>query len=200
MFEISDAQSYFEYLSQVVHKLPLDEIDRVCDLLLDAYEYDRAVYLFGNGGSAALASHFSCDLGKGTINGSTKRFRVLSLTDNVPLMTAWANDLMYEEIFAQQLANFIQKDDVAFAISGSGNSRNVLNALRIARAASATTIGLTGYQGGEMKSLCDACVIVPCENMQIIEDLHLCVAHALFSTIRKRICTYQLSRFASRGM
>lgn len=200
MVEISDAQSYFEYLSRVVHKLPLPDIDRVCNVLLDAYENDRAIYLFGNGGSAALASHLTCDLGKGTANGSSKRFRVLSLTDNIPLMTAWANDRAYEDIFAEQLVNFVRKDDVAFAISGSGNSPNVLNALRVARTLNATTVGLTGYQGGKMKQLCDACVIVPSDNMQIIEDLHLCVAHAIFSAIRKRIGTHGLSRFASKGM
>jgi D-sedoheptulose 7-phosphate isomerase len=169
-------------------------------LLLDAYENGRMIYLFGNGGSAALASHFACDLGKGTIDGSKKRFRVLALTDNVPLITAWANDSRYEDIFAEQLANFVRKDDVAFAISGSGNSQNVLNALELAREAGATTIGLVGYSGGRMKELCDVSMIVPSHNMQIIEDLHLCVAHALFSGVRRRLSANDLSKFASQGM
>src|ERR1700683_51149 len=115
------------------------------------------IYLFGNGGSAALASHFACDLGKGTIDGSRKRFRVLALTDNVPLMTAWANDSRYEDIFAEQLANFVRKDDIAFAISGSGNSQNVLNALELAREAEATTIGLAGYRGGRVEGIWRRC-------------------------------------------
>jgi D-sedoheptulose 7-phosphate isomerase len=200
MLEISNAHSYFACLSQTVRRLPFETIDRVCDLLLDAYENGRMIYLFGNGGSAALASHFACDLGKGTIDGSKKRFRVLALTDNVPLITAWANDSRYEDIFAEQLANFVRKDDVAFAISGSGNSQNVLNALELAREAGATTIGLVGYSGGRMKELCDVSMIVPSHNMQIIEDLHLCVAHALFSGVRRRLSANDLSKFASQGM
>ena len=157
-------------------------------VLLRAYDAERIVYLFGNGGSAALASHFACDLGKGTLNGSAKRFRVMALTDNVPLITAWANDSEYEDIFAQQLASFIQEDDVAFAISGSGNSPNVLRALEVAKQAGGITVGLTGFSGGKMKDLCDFCVIVPSDNMQIIEDLHLCIAHAVFSSIRRKLC------------
>ena len=199
MFEIGNAQSYFACLSQTVRRLPFETIDRVSDLLLDAYENSRMIYVFGNGGSAALASHFACDLGKGTINSSKKRFRVLALTDNVPLMTAWANDSRYEDIFAEQLTNFIREDDVAFAISGSGNSPNVLNALKFARETKATTIGLAGYSGGSMKELCDICMMVPSENMQIIEDLHLCIAHALFSAVRRKLSAEDLSKSAAQG-
>jgi len=167
--------------------VPFEDVDRVAGLLVHAYEHERSIFLFGNGGSAALASHFACDLGKGTVNGSKKRFRVMALTDNVPLMTAWANDSKYEDIFAEQLANFAQRGDVTFAISGSGNSPNVLRALRLAQELGSTTIGLTGFAGGKMRALCDACIVVPCDNMQIIEDLHLCVAHSLFTCVRARI-------------
>ena len=187
MTQILCANAYFGHLSRVVELLPFQTIDQVVDVLLRAYETAGTVFLFGNGGSAALASHFACDLGKGTVNGSPKRFRVLALTDNVPLMTAWANDSKYEDIFAEQLCNFIQPEDVAFAISGSGNSPNVLTALRAARKAGAFTVGLTGFEGGQMKSLCDVCVVIPSDNMQIIEDLHLCVTHSLFTTIRQRL-------------
>ena len=155
--------------------------------LARAYEQQRTVFLFGNGGSAALASHFACDLGKGTVNGSRKRFRVMALTDNVPLMTAWANDSKYEDIFAQQLANFAAPGDIAFAISASGNSPNVLHALRTAKNIGSTTIGLSGFAGGRMLALCDHCIVVPCDNMQIIEDLHLCIAHSLFTCVRSKI-------------
>ena len=155
----------------------------MANLLVHAYENENSILLFGNGGSAALASHFACDLGKGTVNGSKKRFRVIALTDNVPLMTAWANDAKYEDIFAEQLANFARPGDLAFAISGSGNSPNVLRALRTARDLGSATIGLTGFSGGKMRALCDACIVVPCDNMQIIEDLHLCVAHSLFTCV-----------------
>jgi D-sedoheptulose 7-phosphate isomerase len=171
--------------------MPLEGIDRIADVLLRAYDLGQMIYLFGNGGSAALAAHFACDLGKGTVHNSSKRFRVLALTDNVPLMTAWANDLNYENIFAEQLINLVRQQDVAFAISGSGNSPNVLKALKVARQAGAITVGLTGFQGGQMKGLCDVSLIVPSDNMQIIEDLHLCAAHALYTAIRQRICQPQ---------
>jgi D-sedoheptulose 7-phosphate isomerase len=102
-------------------------------------------------------------------------------------MTAWANDSRYEDIFAEQLSNFVRRDDVAFAISGSGNSPNVLRALQVARDAGAITLGLTGFQGGQMKDLCDVCMIIPSDNMQIIEDLHLCASHALFTVICSKL-------------
>jgi D-sedoheptulose 7-phosphate isomerase len=180
--------TYFDQVVCVIEKLPLTTIDQITEVLLRAYDSGRMVYLFGNGGSAALASHFVCDLGKGATNGSSKRFKALAFTDNVPLMTAWANDARYEDIFAEQLMNFVRPNDIAFAISGSGRSPNVLKALKVAREAGAFTIGLTGFQGGEMRDLCDLCVIIPSDNMQIIEDLHLSVTHALFTALRAKIC------------
>jgi len=136
-----------------------------------------------------LASHFACDLGKGTAvpSQNEKRFRVIALTDNVPLMTAWANDNSYEDIFAEQLLNLMVAGDQVFAISGSGNSCNVLRALKAAKASGLSTIGLTGFQGGRMKSLCDHCIVIPSDNMQVIEDFHLSVAHALFTIVRRQI-------------
>ena len=187
MSAIHDCRSYFEALSQTIEGLPHADVEAVVSLLLTAFETQRTVYLFGNGGSAALASHFACDLGKGTANGSGKRFRVMALTDNVPVMTAWANDSHYDDIFAEQLMNFICPKDVAFAISASGNSPNVIKALIAARRAGATTVGLTGFAGGKMKDLCDASVVIPSDNMQLIEDLHLCVAHALFTCVKQRM-------------
>ena len=186
--EILDAKQYFEELQRVMVSIPKDGIDQIADTLVRAYDAGRTVYLCGNGGSAALASHFACDLGKGTAycNGG-KRFRVLALTDNLPTLTAWANDSSYEDVFSEQLRNFVQPGDVAVAISGSGNSKNVLNALQVAREAGATTVGISGFQGGEMKSLCDICVIVPSNNMQIIEDLHLAMAHSIFRIVYGRI-------------
>lgn len=188
MAEISKAKEYFEELQRVVDGLSHDRVDQIADALVKAYERGRVVYTFGNGGSASLASHLACDLGKGTAycNGG-KRFRVLALTDNLPTLTAWANDAGYEDVFSEQLRTFVQPHDIAFAISGSGNSKNVLNALEVARDAGAMTVGLSGFQGGEMKSLCDLCVIVPSNNMQIVEDLHLSMAHAIFRIVYARI-------------
>jgi D-sedoheptulose 7-phosphate isomerase len=186
---IHNTQEYFEMYHHVVAHLPHGAIEQAIRELLRAYEDGKSVFIFGNGGSAALASHFACDLSKGTVIGNNghRRFRVMALTDNVPLMTAWANDSCYDRIFAEQLQNFVAPGDVAFAISGSGNSPNVLQALETARSARAVTIGLTGFQGGKMKNLCDVCVILPSDNMQIIEDFQLSVTHAVFTVIRRRI-------------
>ena len=184
---ITNCRSYFALLSESVQNLPIDQVDQVSQILVSAYERKRTVFIFGNGGSAALASHFACDLAKGTVNGSPKRFKVMALTDNVPLMTAWANDSKYEDIFSEQLANFAVPGDVAFAISASGNSPNVLKALRVAKQSGLTTTGLTGFAGGRMLALCDACIVVPSDNMQVVEDLQLSVAHALFTCVRARV-------------
>lgn len=185
--EMLDARQYFEELQRVIAAVSLDVIDQIAAILVRAFDSERTVYTFGNGGSAALASHLACDLGKGTAycNGG-KRLRVLALTDNVPTLTAWANDASYEDVFSEQLRNFVRAQDVAFAISGSGNSKNVLNALQTAREAGATTIGISGFQGGGMKSLCDICSIVPSDNMQIIEDIHLAMAHSIFRIVHSR--------------
>src|SRR5271163_4900106 len=165
MSPIHSSQEYFENYHHVLAHLPHRAIEQVICELLRAYEGGKSVFIFGNGGSAALASHFACDLSKGTVIGINghKRFRVMALTDNVPLVTAWANDSCYDRIFAEQLQNFVTPGDVAFAISGSGNSPNVLQALEVARDARAITVGLTGFEGGKMKGLCDVCVIVPCD-------------------------------------
>jgi len=180
------SDTYLREVSGALNRLPCAVIDQVADRLWSAYREDRAVYLFGNGGSAALASHSACDFGKGTVINGHRRFRVLALTDNVPLMTAWANDARYEDIFAEQLRSFLNQNDIAFAISGSGNSANVLNGLAVARELGAFTIGLTGFQGGRMKSICRLCVVVPSKNMQVIEDVHLSVMHSIFTCLRQR--------------
>ena len=196
---ILDARQYFEAHQRALAALPHDLINQIADELLTAYEAGRMVYLFGNGGSASLASHFACDLGKGTAycNGG-KRFRVLALTDNIPAMTAWANDSSYEDVFSEQLRNFVQSQDIAFAISGSGNSGNVIRALQVAREAAATTIGISGFQGGKMKSLCDICLVVPSDDMQVIEDLHLAMAHSIFRIVSSRM-TLKAMAAASPG-
>jgi D-sedoheptulose 7-phosphate isomerase len=178
-------EEYFSGVQEVMSHLPYEHIQRSVELLIAAYREDRAVFLFGNGGSAALASHLACDLGKGTIVNGNRRFRVLSLTDNVPLMTAWANDAHYDYIFGEQLRNFVQAEDVAFAISASGNSPNVLHGLRAAREYGAHTIVLTGYKGGKAAGVADLAIIVPSDDMQYIEDLHVTIAHSIFRAVRE---------------
>lgn len=179
-----DLRRYLAHSAEIVGKLSVPAIDAVVDVLIRAQESERFIYVMGNGGSAANAEHFVNDLGKGEVRGFPRRFKILSLTSNLPLLTAWANDTDYEHVFAEQLRNFVGPGDVAIAISGSGNSRNVLHALELARARGAVTVGLTGFDGGKLKSLCDHCVIVPSDNMQHIEEMHLVVLHAIYSVIR----------------
>jgi D-sedoheptulose 7-phosphate isomerase len=194
---LSDPTSaYNGYLSElriVLESLPLEDVKQAADILFKAYQTDRTVFLFGNGGSAALASHLATDLAKGThfpgppALKSVRRFKATSLVNNVPMMTAWSNDLSYEQVFAGQMENFIRARDVAFGISSSGNSPNVLRALELARRVGATTIGLTGCGGGRMKSLLDCPIIVASNHVQHIEDAHLILAHLIFLDVKARI-------------
>jgi D-sedoheptulose 7-phosphate isomerase len=181
-------EEYFRDLSASMTRLPYPAIDGIIQVIMDAYESERTIFVFGNGGSAATASHIVCDLNKGTIaENRRKRLKVMAFTDNVPLITAWANDASYADVFAEQLKNFAQTGDVAFGISTSGNSPNILQALRVARRAGATTVGLAGFKGGQMKPLCDICAIIPSENVQMIEDIHHSIAHSVFTIVRQRI-------------
>jgi D-sedoheptulose 7-phosphate isomerase len=187
--------NYLGEVKTLLDGLPLDRLQQICDVLLQAYEDNRTIFIFGNGGSAALASHVACDIGKGTHSPSPKgldmsgvrRIKVLSLTDNVPMISAWSNDAGYEDVFWEQMNNFLQPRDVAFGISGSGNSPNVLKALHMARQRGAVTVGFSGFQGGKMKDLLDFGIIVPCNSMQQIEDVHLVLSHLVFLNLRERV-------------
>jgi D-sedoheptulose 7-phosphate isomerase len=190
------AFEYEDYLNEfkaILGNLPLEQAKQATDILYRAYQTDHMVFTFGNGGSAALASHLASDLGKSThIPGpaslqQSKRLRTLALTDNIPMLTAWANDTSFEEIFAGQMENFIQAGDVALGISGSGSSPNVLRSFALARRVGATTVGPTGCGGGKMKDLLDCPIIVPSNHMQHIEDAHLILAHLIFLDLKARI-------------
>ena len=183
---IVKAADYLSATRDVLARLDADLVDRISEQIWQAYVQDRTVYLFGNGGSASLASHLACDLAKGAAANGRRRLRAVSLNDNVAMLTALANDLAYEEIFAEQL-HHIEAGDVALAISSSGNSGNVVRGLEVAQKAGATTIAITGFKGGRVKPLCDLCLVVPSDNVQYIEDSHLSVMHAIFSAIRQRI-------------
>ncbi len=181
---MQSVRDYLSTLGDVLQRLPLGDIDGVVATVRRAWAEGRTVFLIGNGGSAATASHLACDLGKGLAAPGRPRMRAIALTDNVPLMTAYANDVSYERIFAEQLASLVQAGDVVLAISGSGNSPNVLAAVELANERGATTVGLTGFQGGKLSGLAHQCVVVPSENMQQIEDAHMVIAHALFVQLR----------------
>jgi len=175
---------YANETKDVLESLPLDIVEQITQCLIEARNDNRFIFVMGNGGSAATASHFANDMGKGELSSSFARFRVFALTDNIPLITAWANDSAYEDIFAEQLHNFVRKRDVVIAISSSGNSPNILKALRLARCNEAVTIGFAGFGGGHMKELLDHCCVVPSTNVQHIEDTHMLLMHMIYSYIR----------------
>ena len=190
MNHIRNSETYFAVLSAAMQELGHSAVDRIASELLDAYRCGRSIYIFGNGGSAATASHFACDLGKGSASWLTraaKRFRVIALTDNVPVMTAWANDADYADIFAEQLRNLIRPGDVVVAISSSGQSANIIKALEVANRQGAHTIGLGGCDGGRMKPLCRTCLVVSSNNVEVIEDVHMAVCHAVATIARQGI-------------
>ena len=182
--DIKLIEGYLSEVSATFGKLPVGGIAQVVELLEEARTRGKRVYIFGNGGSAATASHFASDLAKGAISKGKPRIKAFALTDNVPLLSAWANDAAYESIFAEQLENFIEPGDIAVGISGSGNSPNVLNGVKVARGKGATIIGFIGFDGGKLKDLADIALIVPSHNMEQVEDIHLLLEHVITTCLR----------------
>jgi D-sedoheptulose 7-phosphate isomerase len=175
---------YFDQLQQALRKLETDPIARLAEVLLEANRREATIFIFGNGGSAATATHFANDLAKGCVVAGCKRFRAISLTDNVALMTAWANDTGYENIFAEQLKGLAYPGDVVIGISGSGNSPNVLKAIAVGQALGLYTIGLSGFGGGQLAGLVDLALCTDCMVMEQVEDVHAALCHNLATTLR----------------
>ena len=171
--------NYLEELQAALAALDEAEVQSCRDLLEEVRDQGGQVFLCGNGGSAATASHMANDLGKGASYGRARRFRVVALTDNVAWMTALANDVNYEAIFAEQLHNLGQAGDVLIAISGSGNSQNVLNAVEVARDKGMKTIGWTGFGGGKLAGMVDRAVVVDSHHMGRVEDVHTVLMHLM---------------------
>jgi len=170
----------------------LAALQRIVPIFLKARAEDRTIFFCGNGGSASTASHFVVDIAKGTRPSlkpgpPTERFRCLALNDNVPSVMAWANDADYSRIFSEQLRSLAVPGDVVVAISGSGNSPNVLEAVRAAKEMGLVTIGLTGIGGGKLKDMVDVPLVVPSNSMQHTEDVHLMVLHFLTAYLRDEV-------------
>jgi D-sedoheptulose 7-phosphate isomerase len=178
---------YVETLRDAIDALPRDRLEAMGEMLFRAYRNGKQVFTVGNGGSASTASHMAADLGKNTIGPNMPRFRILSLNDNAAIVTALANDIGYEHIFSEQLINLIRPGDLIVAISGSGNSPNVLNAMRYAREECAEVIGILGFDGGRAVELCDLAVIVPVAHYGVVEDLHLIINHILVEYFKVRL-------------
>jgi D-sedoheptulose 7-phosphate isomerase len=181
---VNNVRDYFQLVSDTLNKLPPEPIERMVACLRQARAENRRIFVFGNGGSSANASHFVNDMVKSTVRPDQPRFRLICLSDNVPTLTAYANDVSYDVIFAEPMAALAEPGDVALAFSGSGNSPNVLKAMDVAQEMGLTRIGLTGFAGGKLKDKCDVCVIVPSDSMQVIEDAHLVILHSVFLAVR----------------
>jgi len=182
--------TYFNELDQMMREISLPHLQRVLQLIEEVYHSGHRIFIMGNGGSAATASHFALDLAKNTIVPGVPRLKAISLTDHVPLITAWSNDTAYEHIFAEQLANMIEPGDVAIGISTSGNSLNVMNAVDLARRSRAYTIGLLGARGGRIKDMVDAYVLAPGKNIEQEEDAHMILAHVITRHMREVVRSY----------
>ncbi len=182
---------YITELRDILDSLDLEDLDMIVEAIVNAHKNNNQIFILGNGGSAALASHFACDLGKGIVKDlrdkEEKRLRVISLTDNVSLMTAISNDISYDEVFSQQLQNLIEEGDIIIGISSSGKSLNVVNALRLGKEKKATTIGLIGFDGGLMKDLVDLKVWVKHNDYGIVEDTHSALMHKISYNVRDKI-------------
>lgn len=180
---------YLERLKTAIDAMPLEHIAATGEILYRAYRHNKQVFIIGNGGSAATASHMACDLGMNTAAPNRPRFRVSSLNDNMPLVSALANDLGYDRVFAEQLTNLVHPGDVLISISGSGRSPNILAAMRCARERGATNIALLGFDGGKAIELADEYVLIPSSNYGIVEDLHLVLDHMLVAYFSERLQT-----------
>jgi len=181
--------TYIIELQQMIEAISLAQLQTVLSLLEEAYRNGHRIFIIGNGGSAATASHFALDLAKNTIMPGAPRVKAISLTDHVPLITAWSNDTAYEHIFAEQLATIIEPGDIVIAISASGNSPNVINALHLAKRLGGVTIGLLGAHGGHTKHIVDAYILAPGQNIEQEEDAHLILAHIITRHMRSVVQT-----------
>ena len=181
-------EDYLQLQADAIIKLKdsSQNIQKIVDSLLKARESGGKIFIMGNGGIASTSTHFVADLLKTSIIKNEKRFKAISLSDNIPVILAWSNDESFDGIFVEQLKNFLQKDDVVIGISGSGNSINVINAINFASDSEAVTISLTGMDGGELSKISKINVTVPSNDMLTIETMHLAICHLLTTIIRSK--------------
>jgi D-sedoheptulose 7-phosphate isomerase len=181
------AAEHIERLQRALSAVSPDDLDALGESLFRAYRDDKQVFTAGNGGSSSTASHIAADLAKNTIGPNMRRFRIASLSENAAIVTALANDLGYENVFVEQLVNVIRPGDVLIVVSASGNSPNILKAMRYARAQSAEVVALLGFDGGEAAGLADVAVVIPSDDYGVVEDIHLIVNHILVKHFKARL-------------
>lgn len=181
---IANVTDYLGNVGRVIAALPREPLAAITEELLEAGRQGRTIFILGNGGSAATASHLACDLAKTAMVEGFPRLRAVALTDNVPLLTAWGNDASYEVVFAEQLRTLARAEDLVIAISASGNSPNVVAAVAAAREVGARVIGVTGFGGGRLQALSDICLVVPSHEYGPVEDAHMILVHTVTAAIR----------------
>ena len=184
----NEIKNYIELEKEILDKLDIDEINKAINLIVDTKDNDGNIYIFGNGGSSATASHIVNDFNKGISEYIDKKFNFICLTDNFSSVMAIANDIGFEEIFRFQLKNKLKENDILIGISGSGNSKNVLNAVEYGKEMGCKVIGFTGYDGGKLYELSDIHLHVPVNSMQITEDIHMVFDHLMMSILYKSLC------------
>lgn len=178
---------YIEELKRIMDKFPHFYFNRMVEALLKAYHEERWIFVMGNGGSASTASHWVCDVNKGCCLSYEKKFKMMCLNDSISTMLAYANDLSYDGIFVEQLKNFFHSGDVVIGISGSGNSKNVLNAIEYANAHGGTTVGLCGFIGGQLHRSVHIPILAQVADMQKVEDIHMIVVHMAMQRLEKEL-------------
>ena len=183
--QISD---YIALEIQTLQALDVNAINGVLNLLEQTMEKEGTIYIFGNGGSSATASHFQNDFNKGVSEHTEKKFRFLCLNDNIATLMAVANDIGFDEVFRFQLQGKLKPEDIVVAISGSGNSKNVLNAVEYAKSCGNKVVGLTGYSGGKLRQMSDLSLHAPIQSMQVTEDIHMIFDHLMMSVFYKTMC------------
>jgi len=183
-------EDYKKNYFQATEKIETKTIDQLVDIIKEAYAENRTIFIIGNGGSASSATHFCNDLNIGTLwnkQSTQKRFRSISLTDNISVMTAWANDTDYIDIFEQQLRNLARPGDLLIAISGSGNSPNIIKAAEYANGNGIYTVGVCGYDGGKLKGISNFSLHVPLNDMGMVEAVHSMVLHYIPFKLREAL-------------
>ncbi|MBN2611629.1 MAG: SIS domain-containing protein [Bacteroidales bacterium] len=183
----SDYTIYFEKVSDTLKKIDQGVLDKMVQAIFSCREKGKTIYIFGNGGSAATASHIAGDFMKGISYQLEKRFKVMCLSDNIPGISAISNDLSYDEVFIEPLKSFLTKNDMVIGISGSGNSVNVVKAMEYAKSVGAVTVAVCGFKGGKIKDIADIAVHVPVNDMEVAEDIHLVIFHAVKQNIIKQL-------------
>jgi D-sedoheptulose 7-phosphate isomerase len=180
-------KKYCAELIDTIEKINMEELNALSATLWQAYEQQRKIFIIGNGGSAATATHYVCDFAKGAAVHGEKRMKIISLSDNVSHMTAIANDISYNEVFKEQLVNLLEPNDVLIAISASGNSPNLVQAVDYANSIGAITVGILGFSGGKLKELSNKYIVIDNFNYGQVEDIHLLLGHVLSQYFRKLI-------------